>query len=201
MARVDLHVHALMADALFFFRGRPGRGRLAARPGDIFRNQVSLQGWRDGGFGVAVATLYSPPVLHRGSGHLREILRQAAITCEFAAAHPERLELAQSPEEGQTQSAPAHSHVEPSPGSPIAQSTSSPHATKESAATGSMLNTAICRTVTRSIRTSLNVHILQTARRMDEVAPRSPDESPGESPPHPPRPMSSVNRRCQAAAR
>jgi len=99
MARIDLHVHALMADALFFFRGRPGRGRLAARPGDIFRNQVSLQGWRDGGFGVAVATLYLPPVLHRGSGHLREILRQAAITCEFAAAHPERLEVARSPAE------------------------------------------------------------------------------------------------------
>ena len=99
MPRADLHVHALMADALFFFRGRPGRGRLAARPGDIFRNQVSLQGWRDGGFGVAVATLYSPPLLHRGSGHLREILRQAAITCEFAAAHPERLEMARSPEE------------------------------------------------------------------------------------------------------
>jgi membrane dipeptidase len=99
MSRIDLHVHALMADALFFFRGRPGDGRLAGRAGSTFRNQVSFQGWREGGFGVAVATLYSPPVLHRGAGHLREILRQATVAQEFARAHPKQVALARSPAE------------------------------------------------------------------------------------------------------
>jgi membrane dipeptidase len=108
MSRIDLHVHVLMADALFFFRGRPGEEpshggrpgeeRLARRPGDIFRNQVSFAGWRQGGFGIAVLALYSPPVLHRGRGHLREILRQAAKANAFAAAHAEHVAIAGSPD-------------------------------------------------------------------------------------------------------
>src|SRR5688572_9795385 len=105
MSRIDLHVHALMADALFFFRGRPGQGRhperLAMRPGDILRNQVSFAGWRQGGFGMAVLALYSPPVLHRGHGHLREILRQAARADAFAAAHADKVAIVTTPEEAQ----------------------------------------------------------------------------------------------------
>ncbi len=99
MARIDLHVHALMADALFFFRGRPGEERLAGDPRDILRNQVSFAGWRQGGFGMALLALYSPPVLHRGRGHLREILRQAAKAHAFAAAHADHVAIATSPEE------------------------------------------------------------------------------------------------------
>jgi membrane dipeptidase len=37
--------------------------------------------------------------LHRGGGHLREILRQAAVAQEFARAHPHEVELARSPAE------------------------------------------------------------------------------------------------------
>jgi membrane dipeptidase len=99
MLRADLHVHAFMADAFFFFRGRPDETRLARRPGDIFSNQVSLRGWQKAGIGVAFVALYSPPVLHWGRGHLREILRQAAIAAAFARAHEDRVELACTPAE------------------------------------------------------------------------------------------------------
>ena len=98
MSRADLHVHALMREALFFFRGRPGDGRpLARRPGDILSNQVSLDGWRAAGIGLAAVALYSPPVLHRGAGHLGEILRQAQAVERFARAHADRVEIARSP--------------------------------------------------------------------------------------------------------
>ena len=90
-----------MADALFFFRGGPGEttARLAAHPADILRNQVSFAGWQQGGFGLAVLALYSPPILHRGRGHLREILRQAAKAHAFAAAHPDQVAIATTPEQ------------------------------------------------------------------------------------------------------
>ncbi len=98
MSRADLHVHALMDEALFFFRGRPGRGGVALDPDDIFRNQVTVAGWRAGGFGIAVVALYSPAILHRGRGHLREIQRQAAAVRDFARAHPAQVEMALDPE-------------------------------------------------------------------------------------------------------
>jgi membrane dipeptidase len=97
--RADLHVHALMREALFFFRGRPEGSRLARHPGDIITNQVSIEGWRTAGIGLAMVALYSPPVLHRGRGHLRELLRQAEAAARFARAHEDRIQIARSPEE------------------------------------------------------------------------------------------------------
>jgi membrane dipeptidase len=99
MFRADLHVHALMGESLFFFRGRPDGDRMARRPGDIFTNQVSLSGWRTAGIGIAAVALYSPPLIHRGRGHLRELLRQAAAAERFARTHEDRVELARTPDQ------------------------------------------------------------------------------------------------------
>lgn len=94
MLRADLHVHALMAESLFFFRGRPDEDRLARTPDDILTNQVSLSAWRQAGIGLAFIALYSPPVLHWGRGHLGEILRQAAVAERFASAHADLVAIA-----------------------------------------------------------------------------------------------------------
>jgi membrane dipeptidase len=96
MLRADLHVHALMAESLFFLRGRLDEERLAATPDDILTNQVSLSTWRQAGIGLAFVALYSPPVLHRGRGHLREILRQVAVAERLAAAHADLIAIART---------------------------------------------------------------------------------------------------------
>lgn len=99
LLRADLHVHALMRESLRFFRGAPGEARLARNPADIFDNQVSLSGWREAGIGLAMVALYSPPILHRGRGHLRELLRQAEAVSRFARAHADQVDVARSPAE------------------------------------------------------------------------------------------------------
>ncbi len=108
MTRVDCHVHALMRESLFFFRGRPDEttlaGRpdetlLARRPGDILTNQVSIAGWIAAGIGLAVVALYSPPFLHRGRGHLRELMRQAEAVSRWAQIREDQIAVARSPAE------------------------------------------------------------------------------------------------------
>jgi membrane dipeptidase len=91
--RADLHVHPLMDEALFFFRGRPGDGRAPAGSAwNIFRNQVTLEGWRGARMGVAVCAAYSP--VHTLRGHLVEQVRQLRALQAWARAHEERVEVA-----------------------------------------------------------------------------------------------------------
>ncbi|HVO31265.1 MAG TPA: hypothetical protein VMV18_11030, partial [bacterium] len=92
----DLHVHPFMNRALPFFTGGLDSSRIARSPTTILRTQMNLPTLARSANNVLFASVYVDLFHVTARGRMKAALRQIDAAKTFAAAHPDRVEIAYS---------------------------------------------------------------------------------------------------------
>jgi membrane dipeptidase len=89
LARVDLHMHLTMAQALPFYSGELGKGDLTENPNNNWMNQIEFSGLKKAGVKIIVAAIWVPLPTRVESNSMKEAHRQIDRFGQFITRHPE----------------------------------------------------------------------------------------------------------------